>query len=270
MSLSDLIKSKVILADKPEATTARGWREWEKKARETQPLAYWLNETAADWCKDVWRGIKKPFQDVRYGLRYRFLDRYHQIPTGLEPGYYDCDTRMLNGMFNLLVDFVEVEKAWMQVTWGGDKPARKKHPWWSKGWTRFKSFRDPEAGLRYLKWEMTLDSKFLKDYERSDRQALVAKEIWHLYDWWKNQRPNRPDPHDASGWSALCAERRERQRAKGEDDVLGFLDFEDETPDDRKRSRKCLDAIRKIEDGYDAEDEEMLIRLIKIRKSLWT
>ena len=33
---------------------------------------------------------------------------------------------------------------------------------------------------------------------------------------------------------------------------------------------QALEKTREIEQAYDQEDEEMLIRLIKIRKSLWT
>ena len=35
--------------------------------------------------------------------------RYNIIKTGLKPGYYDVDERMLHGMMSLLVGFVETE-----------------------------------------------------------------------------------------------------------------------------------------------------------------
>lgn len=265
-----LIKDKLVLKDKPSAATARGWREWHRDAKRAQPFAYWLNEVALDWLEDRWKDIKSPFDKTRWYIRYRVFDRYHVIPTGLEPGYHDCDTRLLHGMFNLLVDFVEIEKAWMHVVFDDAEWRRRQHPWWSKGWTRFKGFRDPDAGLAHLDWEMTLDDPKLSEYERCDSQAAVAREIKALYDWWKNVRPMRPDPMKASGWSDYCDKRREVLEEKGIDDSLSFLDDEHETDEDKAESLRIIDKTRSIETAYDLEDEQMLMRLIKIRKSLWT
>jgi hypothetical protein len=184
--------------------------------------------------------------------------------TGLTPGYYDADTRMLHGMFNLLIDFIEVEKAWMHVVF--DKEARGKftYPWYSIGWSRFKSFRNPEAGLAHLAWEMSLDSPDLDEYSRSDSQAVAARELFALYTWWKNVRPLRLDPYNASGWSDYCEKSRIANGGKI------FWDYEDSTPEDKEESRTALDKLREIEQAYEAEDEEMLIRLIRIRRQLWT
>jgi hypothetical protein len=67
---------------------------------------------------------------------------------------------------------------------------------------------------------------------------------------------------DASGWSAFCEQRRQSGR--------DFLDFEDRTDEEQEQSKKALDLSNEIEDKYNREDEEMMIRLIKIRQSLWT
>jgi hypothetical protein len=45
------------------------------------------------------------------------------------------------------------------------------------------------------------------------------------------------------------------------------------TPKDpvlKKASDKAHKLLQKIEEGYEAEDEAMMIRLIKARDSLWT
>lgn len=248
--------------NKPNALQWHEWTEWHAKNKAERPVAYWLTETLPDFGRDIRKRITKPFNDVRYWIRCRVFDKYHIIRTGLKPGYADCDVRMLHGMFNLLVDFVEVEKAWMNVAF--DAEARKKYhvPWYSIGWLRFRSFRNPQAGLDHLRWEMTLDDPNLPYGERSPHQAEVAREIWEIYHWWKYVRPTRPDPMDASGWSAYCDARR--------DQGIHFLDDSKETPESRKESRRILDNCRDIEVAQEREDEEMLIRLIKIRKSLWT
>jgi hypothetical protein len=261
MSMIKKIRDSLKI-EKPHALQWHEWEEWHSNTRRDQPLAYWLNETVPDFFRDIRRTITKFFNDLRYAIRVRVFDRYHIIHTGLKPGYVDGDTRMLHGMFNLLVDFVEVEKAWMHVVF--DEEARKqyKHPWWSLGWTRFRAFRDPAAGLAHLRWEMTLDDPALPEHERSTSQAQAAREILELYHWWKEIRPQRPDPHDAGGWTAYCDDRR----ARGQN----ILDFRPTDDEDQRRSRAALDLTSSIEEGYEQEDEDMLIRLVKIRRSLWT
>ena len=43
-----------------------------------------------------------------------------------------------------------------------------------------------------------------------------------------------------------------------------------ETKEIRKMADVALKKLRKIEEQYEKEDEAMMIRLIKIRNSLWT
>ena len=165
------------------------------------------------------------------------------------------------------MDFVEVEQAWHHVLW--DEEARKRYetPWWRSGWLRWRTWRCPEAGLDYLKWAMTLTNKdFIQEGEKEEPtyQAKAAKEILELYTWWKEVYPNRPDAMDASGWSAYC----DAMRVKYPGSFLASLDSKD--PEDRKASDKAHKLLRKIEAAYEKEDEAMMIRLIKIRDSLWT
>jgi hypothetical protein len=112
---------------------------------------------------------------------------------------------------------------------------------------------------------MTLTNKeFIEEGEQEEPtyQAKAAKEILELYTWWKEVYPNRPDVHDASGWSAYCDMRRE----KG----YHLLDMEDKSAEEKDMCNTALNKSREIEEAYNKEDEEMMIRLIKIRESLWT
>lgn len=266
------LKHAFVLQDKPHATTARGWRDWEKRAQQEQPMAYWINEVAIDRIVRGFNRVIGSINDLRYYIRVRFFDRYHVINTRLEPGYHDADTRMLHGMFNLLVDFVEIEKAWMHVVFDSEERAKRKHPWWSLGLTRFKAFRDPEAGIDHLRWESTLDDPNLPVTERSPVQAQTARELLVLYYWWKDVRPKRPDPMEASGWSDYCDQRRNASAEKndGKPDVWDLLDTDDETPEDKATSSAILERCREIEEQQTQEDEDMLIRLVKVRKAMWT
>jgi len=244
---------------------ALGWKEWDNWHADTKsarPFAYFVMETIPDKYDDFVKFFTKPINNLRYAIRVRLFDRYHVINTGLNPGYSDCDTRMLHGMFNMLVDFVEIERAWLHVAFSKEERKKRKHPWWCLGWTRFKAFRDADAGIAHLKWEMTLDSPNLSPYDQSPSQASSAREIWELYHWWKVVRPTRPDPYDVSGWNEHCESLRHRG--------LELFNFENETIEEKLRGKECIARSNTIEKSYDEEDEQMLIRLVKIRKCLWT
>jgi hypothetical protein len=133
---------------------------------------------------------------------------------------------------------------------------------------RWRTWRCPEAGLEYLKWASTLTNKeFLDEGEKHlaepTYQANAAKEIIELYTWWTVTYRNRPDAYEASGWTAAC----EAQRAANG----GKLNWGvEKDPVLKKASNKAHKLLQKIEKAYEDEDEAMMIRLIKIRQSLWT
>lgn len=254
---------ELLTLDKPIAATAQEWEQWTAQSKANKPIAWFLNETVPNYFNKVCKVVRSPFNNLVWWFRYRIFDRYHVIKTGLKPDYYDTDTRMLYGMFNLLVDYVEIEKAWMMVVFDDDRRYQYNVPWWSLNPTRFKSFRNAQAGLDHLAWETTLDDPNLPEHERSKSQAHHAREVLFLYNWWKTVRPNRPDPHDASGWTALCDQKREQQ------DKIWFL-HDSTDSEEQEKMRKILDDCHRIEQEYLQEDEQMLIRLVKIRTGLWT
>ena len=88
-------------------------------------------------------------------------------------------------------------------------------------------------------------------------------ELLALYKWWTVDRPARVDPYEASGWSALCNERREKSNGS-----KSF--FRKKTEEDQLKSKAILENLHKIEEQYEQEDEDMMIRLIRCRKGLWT
>jgi hypothetical protein len=102
------------------------------------------------------------------------------------------------------------------------------------------------------------------DYGKPTQQAIRAKEIKELYLWWTTTYRNRPDVHDASGWSEYCEACR---LANGGKLSWGSMDKD---PALKKMGDKALKLSQKIEKQYNDEDEAMMIRLIKVRDSLWT
>lgn len=254
------------------AKTSEGWHEWNEEAERYNPVRYWIAEELLDRIQGFFLYIPDRLNDVRYYINNRWVSKSHALtahPRDIKPGkWQDVGNRFLPCLFNELVDFVEVEQAWHTCIW--NEEARKKYavPWWRSGWLRWRTWRCPEAGLDYLDWAMTLtNEEFLDDNKKHlaepTHQAKAAKEIKELYTWWTQTYRNRPDPMDASGWTAYC----ELSRLQNG----GRLRFgEDKTPEMKKASKLALKELRKIEAAYEKEDTEMLIRLIKIRQSLWT
>jgi len=254
------------------AMTGRGWREWEEEGRRLHPVRYWIAEEALDAVQNfIWWPVDKIY-DVKYYINNRWVTHTHCLtahPRNIKPGQWqDVGNRFLPCLFNELVDFVEIETAWSHIAWS-DKEAREKYhaPFWATGWFRWRTWRCPQAGLDHLDWAMTLtNEEWLDDDKKHEAvptsQALTAREIKELYTWWTEVYPKRPDPHDAGGWTAYCDMKR--------DSGAHFLDLEDRTPEEANMAKTALDKTHEIEQAYEAEDEAMLIRLIKIRNSLWT
>ena len=255
---------------KLSAGTSEEWDEWTTAAQMKHNFRYWLAEEALGHIQDFVTWPNRKLNDIRYYINNRWVSHSHSLtahPRDIQPGSWcDVGNRFLPCLFNELVDFVEIEQAWHHCLWSDDMKTKYNVPWYRKGWLRWRTWRCPEAGMEYLRWAETLtNEEYIKEGEKVEPtyQAKAAKEIIELYTWWTTTYRNRPDPYDASGWTAACEAQRE---ANG-----GKLSFS--TPKDpvlKKQSDKAHKLLQKIEADYEKEDEAMMIRLIKIRQSLWT
>jgi hypothetical protein len=260
---------------KLSAGTSEEWDEWTTHAKMKHSFRYWLAEEALDAIQDFVTWPVRKIYDAKYYINNRWVTRTHALTAhrnDIRPGHWcDVGNRFLPCLFNELVDFVEIEQAWSHIAWG-NKADRAKYnpPFWATGWFRWRTWRSPEAGADHLKWAMSLVAGENWGYKEGEKgfgepthQALAAKEIYDLYTWWKEVYPNRPDPYDASGWTEYCEASR---IANGGKLSLGG----DKSPELKKKSDQAHKLLRKIEAAYLKEDEQMMIRLIKIRDSLWT
>ena len=259
---------------KLSAGTAEEWDDWTTAAQMKHNFRYWLAEEGLGYLQDFVTWPVRKIYDLKYYINNRYITRTHALsasPVDIKPGtWMDVGNRFLPCLFNELVDFVEVETAWSHIVWGNKEDRAKYNPpFWATGWWRWRTWRCPQAGLDHLDWAMSL--KFDEDWiDKNDPkfgkptpQALAAKEIKELYVWWTETYRNRPDPMDASGWTAYCELSR---LANG-----GKLNFSgDKTPALKKAGTQSHKALRKIEAAYEKEDEQMMIRLIRVRNSLWT
>jgi hypothetical protein len=252
--------------DKPYALPWGQWDVWDKELQRSRPVAYFLTETLPEWLELPGRYIVDPIDTAIYYLRRRFIYRTHLLTTGLPPGkYYDYDTRFLHALFNNLVDFVECEKAWMNVRWDEDNEIKYDVPWWTRSWYfRWKAWRCPRAGLDHLEWEMRL----AEPHEHA--QANAACELYVLYIWWKEIRSKRDIDEDAwieSGMKDFYS----RMDTKYGEHQWGVMSNKNPlTPAERKEYDDLSRRSSSLEEEWHQEDEDMLIRLMKIRRGLWT
>jgi len=251
--------------------TSEEWQEWETRAKSSYPVRWWLAEEGLDAIQKFIYFIPDRLNDIRYYINNRWVSRSHALTAhsrDIKPGkWQDVGYRFLPCLFNELVNFVEIEQAWHFVMWNDEEQKKYNVPWWRKGWLRWRTWRSPEAGLAYLDWAMTLTNKeFIEEGEKEEPtyQAKAAKEIKELYLWWTQTYRNRPDPYDASGWTAYCELNRLQNGGK-----LSW-DGSKDSKELRKAGDKAHKELHKIEAAYEKEDTEMLIRLIKIRQNLWT
>jgi hypothetical protein len=219
-------------SNKPYALEWEKWDEWHSEQKKSKPFRYWLSENLLNRLQDIVYFPIDVYRTIRVYIRNRFIDKIQYLHTGLKPGeYYDLDHRILYGLFNELVDFVELELSHLSK-WDKNKKYK------------FVRGRCQEAQDDYFKW-----ANHLKHQGQLTEQAKASRKIKELYEWWKNDRPNRTDPLS--------------------DPILGDID---DIVDNKnfKKKQKLYEKAYKLEQKYDEEDTKMLIDLIKIRHHLWS
>ena len=241
--LADFIRGE----KKPHALERGKWDEWKKEQKKKRPIRFWLAEKGLAKLQGLIMFPMDVYTEIRYYVGNRWIDKIHYLKTGLKPGhYYEFDYRILHGIFNELVIYIEVELAYTMKAY----PERK---------YKFVKGRCERAGLDHLEWACSL--KYNKDlgvdkkdpkYGKPTHQAITARKIKELYLWWKD-RPNRPEPASVAGLS--WNQNKENNLMDGKTTKKELSEFK---------------KLQKIETDYEKEDTKMLIELIKIRKELWS
>ena len=123
--------------------------------------------------------------------------------------------------------------------------------------------KDDEKGLDTLAWEKTLvydENWYDKDHEnfgKPTHQALAAMEQEAIYNWWKANK-NR-DFFEESGLAEIYFNNEK-------DSVFNVYRAATNDP----KYDECSKIQEQLESKFKQEEEEMLIRLIKIRDHLWS
>ena len=231
------------------------------------------------YTKRLIRRVGHFYENIERFIAYRTYDKYNVIKIKtLDPAYYDKDQIMLHGMFALLVDYVEVELASM------DRVADYIN--------RIKSLKNflynllvpdfikyppsSDRGLSHLDYYRTYKGCSPDEEQFAESTRQFGEEVFSLYKWWTVERPLRKDPMDLSGFSDFCDQHRGKlHKFKLVRPELCYGEtlyemYDELTEEERKLEKKLLDDLWKIEEEQNKEDEDMLIRLIKLRRSLWT
>lgn len=225
---------------KPHSLPWGEWDDWRVDLAKRRPTRFFLAERGLPALQNFLMFPLDLWLTVRRRLVLRFLKRPYCLDTGLSKwDWHELDERIIHGLFNELRNFVEVELASMFLATDG-------------GEFRMRKGRCPEAGIACLEWQSDLKYGDHDFVEKGDPkwglptpQAVSARGILDAYRWWL-ARPSRLDPMEASGWSDVA------------------------DSDDESKRGEALARLHEIEEGYDDEDERMLVVLVKLRKSLWT
>lgn len=228
------------------AGTSKEWEEWENAAKNKHPIRWWLAEVALSSLEDIVFYIPDKINNLKYYISNRWIIHTHALVADskyLKPGnWYDTGDKFLYCLFNELKDFVEIEVASDYCFWSEEAKEKFNMPTYFK-WV--KRWRCPAAGLESI-----------TERSQAEGQKESQKEILELYNWWVNVYPNRPDPYEVSGWNDYSTEH----------DVFS----EEITSCNREKLNAIHAELAKLEKEYKDEEEAMMIRLIRVRNSLWT
>ncbi len=197
--------------------------------------------------EDFWRSLKRPFADAWYWFRCHTYTRYHIVDcrskkNGYEWGYNEIDNLILFACFNLLKRFVET-----QLVPPYDV---QKH---------LASFEDYQKymGVNFegrSQEDIEFNLKIMKDqYERE-------LEVKALYDWWTKERAVE---HAYARFLMHCIPSKKNEDASIKNGFERYFDAMGGNTPQWKDWREAREA-------NDAKDNEMLLRLMKIRETLWT
>jgi hypothetical protein len=201
-----------------------------------------------DW--HILRGIRRwleswrrwPFRHISramYWLRSHTLDRYHVLNirnkrNGYAWGWLDRSEGILFANMAILVGFIEEEKAFdCHVDWRS-------------------------AAEMVAAGEKT-DGGRNANY---DAHAVAKKEMLEIYRWWTHERKIEHDRHDVLSSRAFPHpfefERTEDGMYRGKE------------PPPTEAELELRAQYSSMEGVLEARDEEMMIRLIKVRGYMWT
>jgi hypothetical protein len=206
----------------------------------------------------------RKFRDFRYALRNMIFRGHNNVKLTKFTGksWVETDVRLFEATFELLCDYLENQKAWIEVAFQSDKYGRLtrwKMRYLPRAWRKELS---RELALRYLDWEINECDL--------PHQADAARKQKELYLWYNDVYNKYEDP-----WDKLP-----HPPGKLFDSTPCEWD-EDGNPTmyemNLHRDDPVWDEYHKASDDASAEETrryneatEKAIEVLRIRESLWT
>ena len=216
---------------KPNSASFEEWDAWEKESKAKHPYRHWLAETGVGLIQDLIFFPWSKVEDFRHWLLNRFVRKTHALTSrSLKKGKY---YEFDTRILHCLFDELANHVEY-EIAHLEDILTEES--------SRALHLRSPrEKGLSHLSWESNLvyNEEWgvevgQERYAKPTQQAVAAKEIIDLYIWWADLRPKR------------------------EEAFQNLIRSDTES--------YPLEAERVNE----AEDDQMLMRLVKVRGYLWT
>lgn len=204
-----------------------------------------------DWYFEHWYNspMYKVCSNVSAYVINRWIDKAHlvQLPQVKKGSWMETDEMMFHAVFQLLVNFVEGQAAYL-VKISEDPKNEVFLAWKRAGRNPFKRW-----WLRNY-WNELFGISYLKHYIEDTREpelAEIALKTLHLYDWYKHERPNRPEL-----WNTFKG-----KKYIGTEEAPNGL-----TPEFIQHLEQCQSK----QDFYYADDTRKAQHVLDIRGSLWT
>ncbi|MFC1454143.1 hypothetical protein ACFLQL_03085 [Verrucomicrobiota bacterium] len=125
--------------------------------------------------------------------------------------------------------------------------------------------------------------RFLEDepvdmisWDADTHQAHAMEEMQFLYRWWKkrqnreNEDPLSQKDVESPDMNFIPTKEEWTNEVTGKKEKLLGLDFVHKSPETEKRYKQAVKDSFVWEENCEKEDEEMMKRLIAIRKFMWT
>ena len=206
----------------------------------------------------------RKFRDFKYALRNMIFRGHNNVNLTKFRGkdWVETDTRLFEATFELLCEYVEDQKAWMEVICNREKYGRLTY--WKMRYLprRYRKELSRQLALEYLDWEINEC-----DVPHQAESAKKQKELylWYndIYNKYDSPWERLPEPPGKLLDSSPCAWDEDGNP------TLYEMNFHRNDPE-WKEYHDASDAAGAEEDRRYEEATQKAIEVLQIRQSLWT
>lgn len=222
----------------------------------------------------IWNHLKYICNKVYYEIRNRFFAKYYRIDIREMPkgAWWDFDHKAFHVLLQMFEDFILNEKGASELSrWEYNRKKEKARTsaqqyyeelsWYERKFSKRKILKEKFA-IEYLKWEIDLVNDLdTAEYERKVRrsQSESAVEQLAIWKWWTEIYKNRTDPFDTPEINEYYNNITTTPCENG-NFLMNFPE----------KNREKINAAHVEENRREEEDTEMMVRICKVRRSLWT